>query len=177
MYLNKHSSSPHICFIKNEEGQREVKQISEEDNTTNESTRKIQCIVVGHIGHTQMHILELLNKNTHHISAEVVMMHHEIPPGIWLWSAIEPPQNTERGTIIHLIHSKENTPNQPLSWLPTTLLQNIEKELTISLTNSREDIPEMFFSEKKQANIGNIYYTPKTQKAKLHHRKYIPRKT
>jgi hypothetical protein len=35
----------------------------------------------------------------------------------------------------------------------------------------------MFFPEKKQANIGNIYYTPKTQKAKIHHRRYIPRKT
>jgi hypothetical protein len=82
MYLNEHASSPHICFIKNEEGQREVKQISEEENITNEPTKGMHCIIVGHIGHTQTKIIELLKKNTHHISAEVVMMHHEIPPEI-----------------------------------------------------------------------------------------------
>lgn len=68
-----------ICFIKNEAGKWEVKPATEEDTLEDVSKNKIGIIVAGHIGHNQAEIVELLNRHSENIQAEIVIIKTEIP--------------------------------------------------------------------------------------------------
>jgi hypothetical protein len=66
--------------VKNEEGIREAKQISEEEITHTPEKKNIGTLIIGHIGHAQHEILELLNRNAHNIPAEIVVIHQQQTP-------------------------------------------------------------------------------------------------
>ena len=135
-----------IHFVKNEEGAREAKQISEEEITDTPAKKNIGVLVIGHVHHGKTAILELLNRNAHNIPAEIVMI------------------------------EQQQAPQYPVGSMES-LVQKIENDIVMDLSRIRDMVEEIFLEPRNQYPDPRSYPSPKPQKAKSNHRRYIPRKT
>ena len=135
-----------IRFIKNDEGKREAQPLDEIQ--LEESKKEIGVIVIGHIWHIQTQIIEILNRHSENIHADIVTIHQQTElPWKFMWS-----------------------------WSLEQCAQKITEEMVISLRKVEEDISCLFFRENKPQYNKHSYHTPKTQKSKVSPRRYIPRK-
>jgi len=74
-----HPSLLNVRFVKNEEGKREAQQITEQEIESDTSKKGTKVILVGHVGHTQTEIIELLNRHSEKINAEIVVIEPQTP--------------------------------------------------------------------------------------------------
>jgi len=109
-WSSKESSLLNVRFVRNEEGKREAQQINENEENISQGkiwltqigmtepmqaeTHKDEIIwhtpkkerwilIIGHIGHTQTSIIELLNMYSEKIDADVVTIKTEMPEQRW----------------------------------------------------------------------------------------------
>ncbi|MFA6255857.1 MAG: hypothetical protein WC606_01615 [Candidatus Absconditabacterales bacterium] len=132
-------SCKNLHFIKNKEGQRAAKELQDSELEDMKEKKEIGVIIIGHIGHTQAQIIEILNRhNVQTLQGEIIMIENS---------------NNNRHLLIKDIEEK---------------MQETDSEKPFIFTAPpKNDIPIFFLEEKKQTHKNfNKHYIPKTQKSK-----------
>ncbi len=90
--IGEHTPNPvfigHGKETLNEEDKWVAQQISEHNDHEHIFKQKIWVMIIGHIGHTQTEIIELLNRQGNKIDAEVIIVQTEIPEHRWSLEAL-----------------------------------------------------------------------------------------
>lgn len=108
-------------FVKNEKWVREAQQVEGWDEQSDMNKKKIAIVIAGHVGHGQAEIIELLNRQSDKIDAEIVVIQTEVPHQ--KWSLEELSQELHKKIVIEsericrevsaLFFEKERKPQHP----------------------------------------------------------------
>ena len=85
-------------------------------------------------------------------------------------------RNNHNMPVDIVVIEQQQAPQYPI-WSMEALVQKIETDMVMSLSNIRDMILDTFFEQRNQYPNPHVYTSPKPQKAKLQNRRYTPRKT